>query len=74
MDFYCVDKEPQESGEHEVHKLSCKYHPRPVNTRYLGYLGSYTEAFAIAKKFYPEVTACSYCCNAQIEQLAVQEA
>ena len=62
MDRYCVNKNAQEGGEHEVHKDSCSYLPDPENQEDLGYFSSCHGAVQEAKEKYPTADGCKHCC------------
>ncbi|MFA6200492.1 MAG: hypothetical protein WC679_08830 [Bacteroidales bacterium] len=62
MSLYYVNKNAQDSGEHEVHKESCNYLPSEDNLIYLGDFPTCAEAIREAKKHYPDVDGCYYCC------------
>ena len=60
MDKYYVNKNAQETGEHEVHISSCSWFP---NERiYLGEFSDCRDAIKEAKKHYNNVDGCFYCC------------
>lgn len=49
-------------GEHEVHKLGCRYLPSEENRLFLGIFSNSSEAIREAKKRYYNVDGCFYCC------------
>lgn len=63
MEKYYVNKIAQPTGEHEVHVSSCSHLPSEENKKYLGYFNNYAEAVREAKKYYPNVDGCYYCCR-----------
>jgi len=64
MAYYCVNKNAQPTGEHEVHKLdtSCPHLPAPENRIDLGWHSDCQSALRKAKEFYSNVDGCAYCC------------
>lgn len=60
--FYYVNKVAQPTGEHEVHKLGCRYLPSEENRLFLGIFSNSSEAIREAKKHYYNVDGCFYCC------------
>lgn len=64
MDHYYVNENAQSTGEHEVHKESCKYFPSIKNRKYLGYFSNCSDAVKKAKEYYEEVDGCRECCYA----------
>nr|WP_084006205.1 hypothetical protein [Flammeovirga sp. MY04] len=63
MKRYYVNKNPQSSGEHEVHSEFCSRLPSAGNRFYLGLFSSCAEAVSRASVMYPSVDGCYYCCN-----------
>lgn len=63
MPKFCVNKNAQPTGEHEVHNLDagCSYLPEPQNRRQLGSFANCQGAVVEAKKFYNNVDGCFYC-------------
>jgi hypothetical protein len=61
MDRYCVNTQQQQTGEHEVHKVTCTWAPALYNQRDLGYHYTCTSAVAEAKKYYYSVDGCYFC-------------
>ena len=37
MDEYCVNRNAQANGDHEVHKMGCDYRPAPAKADPLGW-------------------------------------
>jgi len=66
MQNYIVNKNAQESGEHEVHSLdvSCPYLPDYSNMKALGKHLNCHSAISEAKNYYNSVDGCYYCCRA----------
>ena len=65
MPNYCVNKNPQPTGEHEVHDLdaSCSYLPDYSNRLDLGWHTNCHSAVKKAKEHYNNVDGCYYCCS-----------
>lgn len=61
MASYCVNKNAQDTGEHEVHTYNCEYLPDPVNRLHLGDFNTCQEAIIKAKEHYDNVDGCYYC-------------
>ena len=61
MDSYYVNKNPQTTGEHEVHKEGCKFMPEERNKLYLGYFSNCRDAVKKAKEIYTDSDGCYYC-------------
>lgn len=61
MKSYCVNKNAQDTGEHEVHTLDCDYLPETENQVYLGKFNTCHGAIREAKKHYSNVDGCYYC-------------
>ncbi len=64
MAYYYVNKNQQTNGEHEVHKKSCAWLPKPENRIYLSDYSSCASAVKKAKDYYSQVNGCYYCSNA----------
>ena len=64
MAKYYVNKNAQNSGDHEVHESGCDHMPRPKNMLYLGEFATCFPAVQEAKKHYPQSDGCYYCSNA----------
>lgn len=66
MPRFCVNKNAQSGGEHEVHNLDvgsmCL--PEPHNQLYLGVFSSCREAINAARMHYSNVDGCKYCATA----------
>jgi hypothetical protein len=63
MAMYYVNKNPQSSGEHEVHTGECYWLPNPENRLYLGSFSNCWDAIEDAKKHYSNVDGCKHCCE-----------
>lgn len=67
--FYIINKNPQITGEHEVHlKFNCNHLPLPQNQIDLGLIENNKEAIRVAKNRFSNVKidGCAYCmpdCN-----------
>lgn len=62
MARYCVNTEPQNTGEHEVHNVdTCHRLPHASNRRDLGNHATCHSAVTSAKKLYTSVDGCAYC-------------
>jgi len=60
---YCVNRNAQPTGEHEVHKEWCCRLPEPQNQLYLGYCLNALDALKKARNFFYDVDGCYYCCS-----------
>ena len=58
---YYVNKNAQNTGEHEVHAQSCSFCPAEANRLYLGDFTTCKPAVQEAKKHYSKVDGCYYC-------------
>ena len=65
MPTYCVNKNSQPTGEHEVHDTTCERPnmPEPQNRKDLGWHSDCHGAVKAAKQHYDNVDGCYYCCN-----------
>lgn len=62
MAQYCVNKNAQPKGEHEVHNLgTCWKLPDPINRVALGEHASCQSAVTKAKVIYPTADGCQIC-------------
>lgn len=63
MPRFCVNRNAQPTGEHEVHNLDakCIRFPDPINQHYLGVFTHCSGALAEARKTYRNVDGCYYC-------------
>lgn len=66
MAKYCVNKNPQSTGEHEVHNITAGCHklPDPANRKQLGDHAHCSTAITEAKKHYANVDGCYFCSKA----------
>ncbi len=66
MPRFIVNKNAQDTGEHEVHNLDagCNHLPLTSNRRELGTFAGCHGAVTEAKKYYSNVDGCAYCCRA----------
>lgn len=64
-DQYCVNKNAQSTGEHEVHNVTanCSYLPNLENRVNLGSHANCHGAVLTAKAYYPIVNGGAYCCS-----------
>ena len=68
MANYCVNREEQDNGDHEVHQEGCRFWPRPQNVQPLGWHSDCTSAVREAKRHFNQVNGCrtcSYPCHTQ---------
>jgi hypothetical protein len=68
MPNFCINKNAQSNGDHEVHDLTpgkCNYLPDPANRIQLGSHASCKSAVAFAKKQYRDerINGCYWCSN-----------
>ena len=61
MDKYYVNNNPQQTGEHEVHKEGCDHFPS--DHKYLGEYSKCQAAVEKAQSFYTNVDGCYWCCR-----------
>ena len=63
MEKFCVNKNEQDNGDHEVHRR-CVRLPEPESQEYLGELPDSYSAVREAKRRHPDwnVNGCYYCC------------
>ena len=64
MGDYCVKRNAQANGDHEVHNVTrgCSFLPDPVNRVALGYHPGCASAVAQAKRYhYSQSNGCAYC-------------
>lgn len=65
MPRYYVNKNAQDNGDHEVHRLGCSYFPNPANVQFLGIYDSCFPAVRKAKSIgYYKANGCYYCSRA----------
>lgn len=63
MPRFCVNRNAQPTGEHEVHNLDagCGHLPAPQNQHQLGVFTSCASAVVAAGTIYSNVDGCAYC-------------
>ena len=61
MALYCVTKNAEADGLHEVHVDSCTYLPHPTARIFLGNFQSCRDAVQAAMKHFPKSHGCYYC-------------
>ena len=61
MAYYYVNKNAQDNGDHEVHKIGCSWLPDRGNRIYLGNFDSCGDAVREARRHYSQVNGCYYC-------------
>lgn len=64
MAYYCVNKNAQSNGDHEVHKVGCSFYPEEQNRVSLGDHATCSPAVTEAKKTYEQANGCFYCSKA----------
>ncbi len=62
MAYYCVNKNAQPNGTHEVHKDGCNWYPEEKNRVDLGTHSSCKLALEEAQEYFGNVNGCAYCC------------
>jgi hypothetical protein len=62
---YYLNKNPQNNGDHEVHKESCYWLPSSTNRIFIGVFSNGIAAVRHAKAMYPtaKIDGCVHCCN-----------
>ena len=63
MDNYCINKNPQANGDHEMHKDGCSHMPDSENQQDIGSFATCAEALVEAKKIDSDADGCFYCCK-----------
>jgi hypothetical protein len=63
MDYYFVNKEALENGDHEIHSGGCRRCSSDRNRIYLGFFLDCGDALTIAGRFYDRVILCRLCCG-----------
>ena len=61
MDRYCMNKNAQANGDHEVHKSGCSSSPEPQNQQDLGFFSNCHDAVREAKIYNPQADGCKHC-------------
>lgn len=66
MPQYCINRNAQANGDHEVHSIPCDYLPAPENRIDLGYHANCYPAVADAKSRWPtlRINGCYHCSSA----------
>ena len=64
MRLYCVNKHPEGTQGHRVHRMRCRYWPAPENRQNLGVHSTVHNAIEKAKEYYPNAKGCHYCSRA----------
>lgn len=63
MPHYYLNRNHQNSGEHEVHKSGCSHDPWYGNRIDLGWCSDDYEALSKAKRMVTRVDGCFWCCR-----------
>ena len=63
MKKYYVNRNPQSSGEHEVHVENCNYLRIATSKIDLGYHSNCMNAILKARQYFSNVDGCYYCSN-----------
>lgn len=58
---YCVNRNAQDDGDHEVHREGCRYLPLPKNRIDLGSFTDCHAAVRATKKHFPQADGCYHC-------------
>ena len=62
--LYIVNKNAQlKTGEHTIHKETCKRKPKNSNVKDLGNFEDTRVARSEASKYYSCINGCAYCCK-----------
>ena len=61
---YYVNSNPQDNGDHEVHRSDCSFLPDRENLVYLGDFLSCSDAVRKAREHFNQVNGCYYCSSA----------
>jgi hypothetical protein len=64
MERYYVNGNAQQTGEHEVHKESCRYLPGPLSRIDLGLHPNCNSAVLEARRRGYNADGCAFCCPA----------
>jgi hypothetical protein len=62
MTLYLVNKDPQPSGEHELHRAGCPTSPDEDDQLPLGRFENCREAVSFARRYYSRLDGCRNCC------------
>lgn len=63
MSIYYVNKKPEKTGEHLVHRKDCEHRPSYEACDYLGYFAKPSEAVQQAEIFLENIEVCKICCE-----------
>lgn len=63
MARYYMNENPQENGDHEVHKDGCDYMPSIFNRRFLGDFDNCHQALKVALEIDKDADGCYWCCR-----------
>lgn len=61
MAEYCVNRQQQTNGDHEVHERGCQFWPSPANALSLGSFSICAGAVQAARQYYHQVNGCRTC-------------
>lgn len=61
MAYYCVNKNAQNNGDHEVHTVGCDHYPAEINRLSLGDHANCHTAVTKAKLTYSQSNGCYWC-------------
>lgn len=64
MDRYCVNRQAQTNGDHEVHRQGCRFWPLPQNALDLGWHSDCRSAVISARQHFTQVNGCVHCSQA----------
>lgn len=63
MHKYYVNKNAQDNGDHEVHRVGCSFMPDADNRIYLGEFTNCHGAVRKAREYFVQANGCYYCAN-----------
>ncbi|MTI20473.1 hypothetical protein E1176_05510 [Fulvivirga sp. RKSG066] len=61
MAIYYINKNEQNNGDHEVHKIGCSWLPDKENRIELGNFNNCYAALSAAKEKFPQANGCYHC-------------
>lgn len=61
MARYCMNRNAQSNGDHEVHKEGCQFAPASHNQQDLGEHATCRTAVALARQYNPKADGCKHC-------------
>jgi len=61
MPQYCVNRQEQPNGDHEVHAEGCTFWPSPPNAQLLGWHSDCVPAVQAARSYFYRVNGCKFC-------------